>query len=325
MGHTHHHSHDHFDPNIPTLRLMITMALNFSITLAELIGGLLAGSLSLISDALHNFSDGVAIIISYIALKLRNRSVTEKHTFGLKRTEIFAAALNSGVLLVITFYLFYHAVLRIIHPTVVEGSLMMLVAGIGLLANVIGTILLARPSKESMNLKSAYLHLLSDAVSSFGVLLGGFAIYQWNIYWIDPILTILIGIYILKESFQILQGSIHILMEGAPPDLSIEEIKKEIENLPEVNDFYHIHLWMVGENDIHIEGHVDVQDMLLSESSQLRYKIEHLLQEKFNIKHITLQFECNHCINANTIERKKNQKGIVKCLKPQFTKTDAIN
>ncbi len=301
MGHNHSHAHNH-QTDIPALRLLITMILNFGITLAELIGGLIAGSLSLISDALHNFSDGIAIIISYIALKLKKKSVTAKHTFGLKRAEIFAAVLNSGVLLVITLYLFYHAILRLVTPAAIKGGLMMVVAGIGLVANVIGTWLLASLAHESLNLKSAYLHLLSDAVSSVAVLLGGVAIYYWNIYWVDPVLTILIGLYILKESYQILLQSVHILMEGAPTHLSIEEIKQAVESLPEVNNFHHIHLWMVGENDVHIEGHVDVQDMLLSESSHLLHKIENLLKSKFDIKHITLQFECNHCSNVNTIE-----------------------
>ncbi|MHB2153328.1 cation diffusion facilitator family transporter [Calditrichota bacterium GD2] len=301
MVHGHHHSHGQDDTRLPTTRLLITMALNFAITIAELIGGLLSGSLSLISDALHNFSDGIAIIISYIALKLKKRSVTPRHTFGLKRAEIFAAALNSGVLLVITLYLFYHAAIRLINPAVIKGDLMIVVAGIGLIANVIGTWLLARPAKNSLNLKSAYLHLLADAISSFAVLLGGVAIYYWNIFWVDPILTILIGLYILKESYHILQGAIHILMEGAPTNISIDEVKQAVESLPEVNNLHHIHLWMVGDNDIHLEGHVDVKDMLLSESGQLLNKIEHLLQDKFNIKHVTLQFECNHCSNAYTI------------------------
>ncbi|MHB2149267.1 cation diffusion facilitator family transporter [Calditrichota bacterium LG25] len=301
MVHGHHHSHGHDDTRLPTTRLLITMALNFAITIAELIGGLLSGSLSLISDALHNFSDGIAIIISYIALKLKKSSVTPRHTFGLKRAEIFAAALNSGVLLVITLYLFYHAAIRLINPAEIKGDLMIVVAGIGLIANVIGTWLLARPAKDSLNLKSAYLHLLADAISSLAVLLGGVAIYYWNIFWVDPILTILIGLYILKESYHILQGAIHILMEGAPTNISIDELKQAVESLPEVNNLHHIHLWMVGDNDIHLEGHVDVEDMLLSESSQLLNKIEHLLQDKFNIKHVTLQFECNHCSNAYTI------------------------
>ncbi|WP_457566238.1 cation diffusion facilitator family transporter [Caldithrix abyssi] len=301
MVHGHHHSHGHDDTRLPTTRLLITMALNFAITIAELIGGLLSGSLSLISDALHNFSDGIAIIISYIALKLKKRSVTPRHTFGLKRAEIFAAALNSGVLLVITLYLFYHAAIRLINPAEIKGDLMIFVAGIGLIANVIGTWLLARPAKDSLNLKSAYLHLLADAISSFAVLLGGVAIYYWNIFWVDPILTILIGLYILKESYHILQGAIHILMEGAPTNISIDEVKQAVESLPEVNNLHHIHLWMVGDNDIHLEGHVDVEDMLLSESGQLLNKIEHLLQDKFNIKHVTLQLECNHCSNAHMI------------------------
>jgi len=282
-------------------RLLLTMTLNFIITIAEVIGGILSGSLSLISDALHNFSDGISVILSYIAIKLRDRSYSSRHTFGLKRAEILAAVINSAVLLIISVYLFYEAVVRFFQPQLVEGSLMTIVASIGLVANVAGTLLLKKDAHTSINIKSAYLHLLADAISSVGVILGGLAIYYWKIYWIDPLLTILIGLYILKEGYEILTDAIHILMEGAPEHISLEEIKKEVESLDEVKNIHHTHIWTVGENDIHLEAHININDMLVSQSHKIRETIEQILQKKFGIRHVTLQVECDLCDDVGMV------------------------
>ena len=302
MSDNHGHTHSHTTPSGGG-RLLATMILNFIITAAEIVGGILSGSLSLISDALHNFSDGISIIISYVAIKLRSREKSYRHTFGLKRAEIFAAVINSSVLVVISFYLFYASAKRLIAPQHVEGSLMTIVALIGLIANIAGTLLLLRDSKKSLNIKSTYLHLLSDAVSSFAVVLGGLAIYFWQIYWIDPILTILIGVYILKESYEILVQAVHILMEGAPPGISLQEIQNVVEALPGVEDIHHIHLWTVGENDVHLEAHLNVQNMLISESDILRKKIEEILHGTFGVHHITLQFECDQCKSVGLVNK----------------------
>lgn len=296
----HHH---HIDESSVGKRLFLTMGLNFLITITELAGGIISGSLSLISDALHNFSDGISVIITYIALKLKSRGYSYRHTFGFKRAEIFAAVINSSVLIAISVYLFFEAYHRFRDPHQIQGTIMTAVAAVGLAANVAGVLLLRRDSKDSMNIRSAYLHLFSDALSSVGVILGGLAILFWQINWIDPLLTILIGLYILKESFEIVMKAIHILMEGAPPDLSLEKIKKEVEHLPEVNDIHHIHVWMVGENDVHLEGHVNVPDMRISESAELRHEIEDILRDKFHINHITLQFECNECPDDGLIKK----------------------
>jgi len=282
----------------------LTILLNFIITAAEIIGGILSGSLSLIADALHNFSDGVAVIITYVALKLKSRKNSYRHTFGLKRAEILAAVINSSVLIIISLYLFYEAGTRLLHPLQVQGDLMIMVAVVGLAANVIGTLLLRRDSKSNMNIKSAYLHLFSDAVSSVGVVLGGIAIYYWDIFWIDPVLTIAIGIYILKESYQIMMQAVHILMEGAPPDISLKEIQKRFKAIPEVMDIHHVHIWSVGENDIHLEAHVNVTDMRISEAGHLRRKLEQILHETFDIDHLTLQFECGECEDLELIKNK---------------------
>lgn len=281
------------------------MLLNFVITIVQIIGGILSGSLALISDALHNFSDGVSIIISYLALKLKQKDNSHRHTFGLKRAEILAAVINASVLIVIYFFLFYESILRFSDPHKIEAGTMTIVALIGLVANIIGTMLLKRDSANSINIRSSYMHLLSDSVSSVAVILGGLAIAFWNVSWIDPLLTILIGLYIIKESYDILGEAIHVLMEGAPPEVSLDKIKEEVENFSEVEDIHHIHIWTVGDNDIHLEAHVNISDMKVSESDNLRMKIEQLLESKFGIHHITLQFECNKCLDGGLIGQHK--------------------
>lgn len=302
MAHDHNH---HNGLNTTTGRLIITMLLNFVITVVQIVGGIISGSLALISDALHNFSDGIAVILSYIAIKLKQKDNSHRHTFGLKRAEILAAVINSAVLIIIYFFLFYEAVARFLEPHKIEAVTMTIVAFIGLVANIIGTLLLKRDAKNSINVRSSYIHLLGDSVSSVAVIFGGIAIAVWNVMWIDPLLTVLIGIYIIKESYDILGVAIHVLMEGAPADLSLSEIKIAVEKFPEVDDIHHIHVWTVGDNDIHLEAHVNVNDMKISESDKLRNKIEQLLESKFGIHHITLQFECNQCLEDGLLGKHK--------------------
>jgi cobalt-zinc-cadmium efflux system protein len=297
------HIHSHSSTGI---RLVITIILNFTITVAEIIGGIISGSLSLISDALHNFSDGVSVIISYFALRLKQRDYSSKHTFGFKRAEILAAVINSSVLVVISIYLFYEAIIRFQNPEPIKGILMTTVATFGLIANIIGTLLLKRDAAISINIRSSYLHLLTDAISSVAVIFGGLAIVFWNIYWIDPVLTILIAVYITRESFKILSDAMHVLMEGAPPGISIKDIQNEVEAIDEVEDIHHLHIWTVGENDVHLEAHVNVPDMMISKSNLLGDKIEQLLKEKFGINHITLQFECEQCKEAGLVVNSKH-------------------
>lgn len=272
------------------------MLLNILITVVQIVGGIISGSLALISDALHNLSDAVSIIISYIAIRLKKHDNSERHTFGLKRAEILAAVINSSVLIAIYIFLFYEAFLRFLNPGKIEAGIMTLIASIGFIANVIGTILLKRDSKNSINIRSSYIHLLSDSVSSVAVILAGLAISVWNILWIDPLLTILIGIYIIKESYNILFEAVHVLMEGAPSNISLDEVKKEVEKFSEVKDIHHIHIWTVGDGDIHLEAHVNISDIKISESDKLRFKIEQKIESIFHIHHITLQFECNQCL-----------------------------
>lgn len=292
--HTHSHGHSHEAPTT-AWRLAVTVTLNFVITAVEIVGGIASGSLSLVADALHNFSDGVAVIITWIALRLKAGDNTARHTFGLKRAEILAAVINASVLLVVTFYLFYHSITRLMAPETVRGGLMTLIAAIGLAANIAGTLLLREGSKGSLNIRSAYLHLLSDAVGSAAVIAGGAAIYLWNVTWVDPVLTIIIGLYILRESWAIMTQALHVLMEGAPPHVSLEDVQKVVESLPGVVDLHHVHIWAVGEDDIHMDAHINVHDMLVSATCRLREQLEHELGDAFGINHLTIQFECEGC------------------------------
>jgi cobalt-zinc-cadmium efflux system protein len=275
--------------------LFITMLLNFVITIVEVVGGIVSGSLSLLSDAMHNFSDGIAIIVSYIAIRLSKRPRTLKHTFGLKRAEILAAIVNASTLIIISFFLIKEAIERFSNPTPITGSLMLVVAVVGLAANVVGTVLLKKGSEGNINIRAAYFHLLSDAVSSLAVIIGAVFIMVFNITWIDPVLTILISLYILKETYSIVKESVDVIMMSTPPDINMNEIQRAVESIPGVKNVHHVHLWKMNDSDIHFEAHIEVDDLLVSRTAEIRKEIEIHLQDKHGITHTTLQFECDRC------------------------------
>lgn len=290
------HNHSHKNKTETSERnLFITMALNFFITIVQIIGGIFSGSLSLISDALHNFSDGIAIIITYIAMKLSKRPKTQKYTFGLKRAEILAAVINASTLIIIGFFLIKEAIERFYNPTTIQGGLMLLVAVFGLIPNIIGALLLKKGSQSNLNVRAAYYHLVSDAVSSVAIIIGAVFIIFYKIYWIDPVLTILIAIYILKETYKIVKESIDILMMSNPEEIDLNEIKLLTENIPGVINIHHIHLWKLNDNETHFEAHIEVEDMAVSQTSGIQKMIEDVLHDKFEINHTTLQFECDKC------------------------------
>ncbi|MGQ9535119.1 MAG: cation diffusion facilitator family transporter, partial [bacterium] len=288
-GHIHHRI-------VNTRILFIVVFLNLLITIAEVIGGLLANSLALLSDALHNFSDSLALLTSYIALRLGQRQSTVKMTFGYKRAEILTAFFNSSLLIVIIFFLFKEAVSRFSNPREINSVLMATIAMIGLVANMISVLLLKKDAHHNLNIKSAYLHLVADALSSVAVVVASILIKLFNFFLLDPILTIVIGIYILRESYFIVRDTIKILMQSTPPDIDLMEIKSAVEKIPEVHNVHHIHIWQMTDKEIHFEGHIDVcEDYRTSEVASIIKKIEKLLAEKFGISHITIQVEFGTC------------------------------
>ncbi len=289
------HNHSHSTEVTSEKNLFITMALNFFITVAEITGGFISGSLSLISDALHNFSDGIAIIITYIAMRLSKKPKTFKYTFGLKRAEIIAAIINASTLIIISFFLIKEAIERFLNPTPITGSLMLIVAALGLTANVIGTLLLKKGSENNLNIRAAYFHLLSDAVSSLAVIIGAVFIVFYKIYWIDPLLTILISLYILKETYEIVKESVDIIMMSKPAGIDLDEVKKLIEDIEKVRNIHHVHLWKMNDNDIHFEAHIEVGNISVKATTGIQEQIEMKLHDRYEINHTTLQFECGVC------------------------------
>jgi len=290
MEHNHNHVHD--VSNLSGKKIFWVTVLNAVITLAEFIGGIFSGSLALLSDALHNLSDTLAIALSYFANRISNKPKDFKKTFGYKRAEILAAFINSGVLFGISVMLIFEAYKRFNRPEIINGNLMIAVALVGLFANFLSVYLLKKYSHENLNIRSSYLHLISDTISSVGVVLGGIAIKLWNVVWIDPLITILISLYILKETWHILKKTVDILMQSAPA-LNFNDIKKDIEAIEGVINIHHVHAWMMNEKTIHFEAHVDVIDMKISEVEVIYHKIEHVLVEHYGISHVTLQAEVN--------------------------------
>ncbi len=290
------HNHSHIKSNETSeIKLLITIALNFLITVVQIVGGIVSGSLSLISDAMHNFSDAVAIIITLIALRLSKRPKTPKYTFGLKRAEIIAAVLNASALIIICFFLIREAIERLGKPNEISGNLMLIVAVIGFIPNVIGALLLKKGSEKNINIRAVYFHLVSDAVSSIAIIVGAVFIIVYKVYWIDPVLTILIALYILIEAYKILKEAVDILMMSNTEEIDLEEIKLFVEKINGVKNIHHIHLWKLNDNDTHFEAHIEVEDMTISKSSEIQKIISAELQNRFGINHTTLQFECELC------------------------------
>jgi cobalt-zinc-cadmium efflux system protein len=290
------HRHGIGGAEVPLERnLLITMLLNFLITAIEIIGGIVSGSLSLLSDAIHNFSDGIAIIVSFIAIRVSRKPRTLKYTFGLKRAEILAAIINASTLIIISFFLIREAIERFSNPIPITGSLMLAVAAMGFIANVVGTVLLKRGSDENMNIRAAYFHLLSDAFSSLAVIIGALFIMVLDITWIDPVLTILISLYILKETYDIVREAVDVLMMSSPAEIDMNELQKAVETIPGVRNIHHVHLWRMNDTNIHFEAHIDVDDLPVSGTTALRTEIERCLHDRFDITHTTLQFECDSC------------------------------
>ncbi len=301
MAHNHAHHH-HPTSEISEKNLLATVVLNFAITIAEIIGGILSNSLALLSDALHNMGDGFAVLIAYIAHRISKRESNQKKTFGYKRVEILAAFVNSIILVAICIFLVYEAIERFQNPAPIKGAIMFTVAAIGLAANFLAIVLLKKDSKKNINIRAAYLHLLGDTLSSVVVIIGGLLIWKFEIYWIDPLITVLISIYIMRETYLLLRESFNILMQSAPKDIDLEKIKTKVENINGVQNLHHVHLWSLNDKQVHFEGHIDLeQDMSVSQSSELTNKISKLLHDQFEIEHTTLQMEFGCCEESKLI------------------------
>ena len=278
------------DPQMGKI-FFITIVLNIGITVAQVIGGLISGSMALLSDAAHNFSDVFSLIVSFGAEKLSGRERTLKQTYGYKRAGIFAAFLNTATLLIIATILIWEAVNRLIHPQPITGLVVIYLAALGIILNGVSVLLIKRDSEGSMNMRSAYLHLFTDMMTSIAVLIGGFAIKYLGWYWIDGVLSIVIAIYLVYSSWGIFYESIRIFMQFTPSHINIEEIAIQMASLKGVKNMHHVHVWQLDDHEMMLEAHLDLdEDYSISRFEVILEQVDRLL-ETYGIHHFNIQPE----------------------------------
>jgi cobalt-zinc-cadmium efflux system protein len=281
------HNHEHTGRN-----LAITVILNGIITIGQFAGGIISGSLALISDALHNLSDVISVVLAYLAYRIGLRPQTLTSTFGYKRAEILAAFINAITLIAISVYLLIEAGKRFLNPKEVDYLWMLGLGLLGFLANGLSVIILHRNKEENLNIRAAYLHLIGDALTSLAVIAGAVCIWLFKVYWIDPLVTVLISIYIFVHTFKILKESVGILMQFAPHEINQQEVVSVLQEIQEINSVHHVHLWQLSDHQIYFEAHlVLTENIHVSETNAIAQKAKQLLVSRFGISHTTFQYE----------------------------------
>jgi cobalt-zinc-cadmium efflux system protein len=286
-NHVHIHKHE-----VKGKNLLFSIVLNILITVSQIVGGLLSGSLALLSDALHNFSDVLSLVFSYIAHKLSRRKASLNQTFGYKRAEIMAAFINAMTLIIVAIFLIVEAVQRFFHPEPIASGLVIWLSILGIVANGLSVLLIKNDAGKSLNMKSAYVHLLTDMLASVAVLVGGLLMKYFQWFWVDSVLTFAIAIYLVIVGFDLLMQSTKMLMLFTPAHIDIKEIVREVHKIPGVNKLHHIHVWHLNDEELHLEAHLDCKnDIKMSEFNDLLHEVEQVLFTQFHINHINIQPE----------------------------------
>ncbi len=273
---------------------MISILLNIGITVAQVIGGLVSGSLSLLSDALHNFSDVISLIVSYIASKLSKKKASVNRTFGYKRAEILAAFINASTLIIVAIILIFEAIKRFQNPQEIESNLVIWLSIVAILGNGYSVVLIKKTAKNNINMQSAYLHLLTDMLASVAVLIGGLLMKYFQLFWVDSLLTFLIAVYLIWVGLALLKTSTKMIMLFTPDHINIKEVVFKVNKLPKVKKLHHVHIWNLSDEELHLEAHLDLEeDISTTQFNALLLEIEQLLHDQFNINHVTIQPEYN--------------------------------
>ena len=289
MGDNHIHIHKH---EVKGNNLILSILLNLLITIAQVIGGIISGSLALISDALHNFSDVLSLVFSLEAHKLSRRKASLNNTFGYKRAELIAAFINAITLIIVAFFLIYEAFSRLFHPEPIKYGLVIWLALLGIVVNGGSVLLLKKDSEHNLNMKSAYLHLLTDMMASVAVLIGGLLMKFYGWFWVDSIMTLFIALYLIYVGYGLIKSSVKMLMLFTPDYIDIKEVVSEVHKIKGVNKLHHIHIWHLNDEELHLEAHLDCsEDIKMSEFNILLEKIETVLYNEFKINHINIQPE----------------------------------
>lgn len=286
-------NHIHIQKNeVKVANLIYSILLNLLITIAQVVGGIISGSLALISDALHNFSDVLSLVFSLVAHKLSRRKASIDQTFGLKRAELIAAFVNAATLIIVAIILIYGAVLRFFDPHEIKSGLVIWLAVLGIAVNGFSVILLKKDADHNLNMKSAYLHLLTDMMASVAVLVGGLLMNFYGWFWVDGVMTILIALYLIIVGYDLIKKATKMLMLFTPEHIDIKEIVREVHKISGAGKLHHIHVWHLNEEEIHLEAHLDCpEDFTLSQFDAVLQRIELVLFNNFGINHTTIQPE----------------------------------
>ncbi len=289
MTNGHHHP-------VSGQRLFWTIVLNAIITLAEFVAGLMSGYLALTADAVHNLSDVAALVLAWLGVKGSQRPATKRSTYGYKRVEVMTAFVSAVALVVIALFIIWSAYHRFLQPQAVEMPvLFMTVAAIGLLGNLASVGLLLREKDKSLNLKTAFLHMAYDTLSSVVVLLGGVVILLTGWTLIDPILSVAIAVMIFWSSYLVIKEAMLILMEAVPPGIDFDEVHRAIEKVDGVCDVHHLHIWSLSSYEIALSCHVAVSEESFTGTTRITAEIDRLMHDRFGIGHSTIQIEHQEC------------------------------
>ena len=300
MGHGHHHNHNHQSSEIMEGRLKLAVGANILLTLAQIIGGIISGSLSLIADALHNFSDAASLVIALIAIRIGKRPADSQKTFGYRRTETVSALINLTSLIIIGFYLCYEAIHRFINPEPITGWMIIIVAGIAFIVDLFTAILTYSQSKHSLNIRAAFLHNLIDGLASIGVIIAGVLIMLFGWVWADAAITLIIAGYVLYQGFIEFPKVVHQLLDGTPEGIEIPDVIHKMSEIDGVSDVHHVHIWKLDEQRNALEAHVILENWeQVEQMEQTKFELKKLLKEQFSIEHSTLEFEKHDCLDAN--------------------------
>ena len=293
------HAHDH--SHITGRKLQISLWVTAAFIGIEFAAGVRADSLALLSDAGHNFTDALALGLAWFAVYLQAKPPDESKTFGYHRAGVLAAFVNALTLVILAFFIFYESYERFLTPRVVEEDIMIVVAVAGLIVNIIVMVALHADSKHDINIRGAFMHMLGDALSSVGIIIGGFVIAATGILWIDPLLSVLIGVLILWSGWDIIRESLNILLEGLPRGMTRDEVQSSLRDVDGVLDIHDLHIWSLSSNSHALSCHAVIPDLPLSASDVILRRINHVLGSQFSIHHTTVQFEYECCEHSDEI------------------------
>ncbi|GGL58561.1 cation diffusion facilitator family transporter [Wenxinia marina] len=287
----HDHGHAHIDAKSGDRRVSIAIWANGLLTVAQIVGGILAGSLALIADALHNFSDMASLVIAFGARKIARRPADERMTFGYGRIEIVAALINYTTLILVGVYLIYEGGMRMIDPPEVQGWTVVILGGVALFIDTLTAVLTYSMQKGSVNIRALFLHNLSDALASVAVIIGGTLILLYDLRWVDPAITIGIALYILYLAITEIGGPVRTLMLGSPPDIDNAAVIEAMRSVEGVIDVHHVHLWQMQEHEAALDCHVVLTADGWTRIEAIKGDIKRRLNERFGIAHSSLEFE----------------------------------